>query len=119
MPSESDACVGYRYRTISGEHCFFFSGGAPWKIDSWSTDAEFVYLSHASDGAGVTFVCCNASFVKWEGNKMMTAKSRVLRCELTGADPMNVISSDPDVVTVDNEVWKAFLNGSQAPVKTL
>ena len=110
--------MGYRYRTASEEHCFFFSEGSPWKIDSWSTDAEFLYLQHASDGA-VTFVCCNASFVEWEGHKMMTAKSRVLRCELSGTDPVNVISSDPEAVKVDNDVWKALLNGSRVPVKTV
>ena len=49
---------------------------------------------------------------------MINAKSRVLRCELTGADPVNVISSDPDAVTVDNEVWKALLSGSRVSVKT-
>jgi glycosyltransferase involved in cell wall biosynthesis len=119
IAAESDGCVGYRYRTASGEHCFFFSEGSPWKIDSWSTDAEFLYLSHARDGAAVTFVCCNASFVEWEGHKMMTAKSRVLRCELSGTDPVNVVSSDPDAVKVENEAWKTLLNGSRVPVKTV
>ena len=118
IPAETDGCVGYRYRSASDEHCLFFSEGSPWKIDSWSTDAEFLYLSRARDGAVVTFVCCNASFVEWKGHKMMTAKSRILRCELSGGDPVNVISSDPDAVTVDIEGWKALLNGSWVPVKT-
>jgi hypothetical protein len=119
IPAESDACVGYRYQTVSHEHCFFFDEASPWKIGSWSTDAEFLYLSRPAEAGPVTFVCCNASFVEWEGHKMMTAKSRVLRCELSGVDPVNVISSDPDAVKVDNEGWKALLHSSRAPVKII
>jgi hypothetical protein len=43
----------------------------------------------------------------------------VLRCELSGTDPVNVVSSDPDAVKVENEAWKTLLNGSRVPVKTV
>src|SRR5262249_37855388 len=119
IPAGSDACVGYRYRTGTDEHCFFFSEGSPWKMDGWSTDAEFLYLGQPAEGGAVTFVCCNASYVEREGHKMMSAKSRVLRCELRGSDPGNVISSDPGAVTVDNDVWKMLLNASRLSVKTV
>ena len=115
----SDACSGYRYLTSTGEHCFFFGEGSSWKMDSWRTDAEFMYLGRFSDGASVTLVCCNASFVEWHGHKIMNAKSRVLRCELGEGDPVNVISSDPDSVIADNESWKALFNSSRQPVKTI
>lgn len=115
----SDACVGYRYLTSTGDHCFFFGEGSSWKMDSWSTDAEFLYLGRSRDGASIAFVCCNASFVERDGHKIMTAKSRVLRCELGEGDPVNVISSDPDAVTVDNTAWKALSNSSRQPAKTV
>ena len=88
-------------------------------MDSWSTDAEFLYVGQFFDGASVNLICCNASFVGWNGHKIMTAKSRVLRCELGEGDPVSVISSDADAVTVDNEAWKALLNSSRQPVKTI
>jgi len=119
IPATSDPCVGYRYRTPGQEHCFYFGEASPWKMDSWSTDAEFLYLGQSSDGAPVTLACCNASFVEWEGHKMVSSKARVLRCELSGVDPVDVVSSNPDAVTVDSDGWKALLNSSRLPVKTV
>ncbi|HXJ85581.1 MAG TPA: alginate lyase family protein [Candidatus Binatia bacterium] len=117
--TESSACVGYRYRTPSDEHWFFFGDGGPWRMDSWNTDAEFLYIGQSDDAASVALVCCNVSFVEWGKRKMMTAKSRVLRCELGGVDPMSVISSDPDTVTVDNEAWRELLSSLRQAVKTI
>jgi glycosyltransferase involved in cell wall biosynthesis len=119
IPAASDACVGYRYRSSADEHCFFFGEASPWKIDPWTTDAEFLYLCQSANGEPVTVVCCNASFVEWEGHKIVTARNRILRCELSGVDPVNVVSSDPEAVTVDTKAWKAFLNSSRLPVKTV
>jgi hypothetical protein len=118
IPASSDTCVGYRYRASTDEHCFFFGAGSSWKMEPWSTDAEFLYLS-LSDGVPGILVCCNASLVEWEGQRIISAKSRVLRCELSGTDPVNVVSSDPDSVTVDNEAWKMLLHSSRVPVKTV
>jgi hypothetical protein len=119
ISASSDACVGYRYLASAGEHCFFFGEGSSWKMDSWSTDAEFLYVGRFFEGASINLVCCNASFVEWNGHKIMTTKSRVLRCELGEGDPVNVISSDLDAVTIDSEAWKALLNSSRQPVKMI
>ena len=119
IPAASENCVGYRYRTPSDEHCFFFGEGDKWKMESWSTDAEFLYFGRTSDGAQVGLVCCNASSVEWEGRQIVRANRRVLRCEVSGDDPMNVVSSDPELITVDNAVWKALTNSSPVPVKTV
>jgi hypothetical protein len=64
-------------------------------------------------------VCCNASSLEWKGRQIVRANRRVLRCELSGGDPMNVVSSDPELITVDNAVWKALTNSSPVPVKTI
>jgi hypothetical protein len=114
----SGSCVGYRYKTSSGEHCFFFGQGAPWKMDSWSTDAEVLYFGRSTDASQVSLFCCNASYVELEGKKIVSARKPVLRCEVIGSAPA-VVSSDPDAVTIDAEAWKTLLNSSQVPVKVI
>jgi glycosyltransferase involved in cell wall biosynthesis len=116
--SASGSCIGYRYKTSSDEHCFFFGQGVPWKMDSWSTDAEVLYFGRSADASEVSLFCCNATFVEWEGKKIVSAKKPVLRCEVIGS-PAAVVSSDPDAVTVDSEAWKTLLNSSQVPVKAI
>ena len=116
--SASGSCIGYRYKTSSDEHCFFFGQGVPWKMDSWSTDAEVLYFGRSADASEVSLFCCNATFVEWEGKKIVSAKKPVLRCEVIGS-PAAVVSSDPDAVTVDREAWKTLLNSSQVPVKAI
>ena len=115
----SGSCIGYRYRTTSDEHCFFFGQGAPWKMDSWNTDAEVLYFGRSADSAEVSLFCCNATFVEWERRKIMTAKKPVLRCEVIGSDPKTVVSSHPDVVAVDPEAWKTLLSSFQVSVKAV
>ena len=81
-------------------------------MESWSTDAEFLYVGKSAAGSQVAVVCCNASSVVWEAHKLMSAKGRVLRCELSGDDPVNFVSSSPEAI-VDNEAWKALMNVSR------
>jgi heparinase II/III-like protein len=114
----SGSCIGYRYRTSGDEHCFFFGQGAPWKMDSWNTDAEVLYFGRSGDASQLSLFCCNAKFVEWEGKKIVSAKKPVLRCEVIGS-PAAVVSSDPTVVVVDTEAWKTLLNSSQVPVKAI
>jgi len=116
ISESSESCVGYCYRTATDEHCFFFGEGKAWKIDSWSTDAEFLYFRKSSDTPQF-LGCCNATFVEWEGRKIVSAPKPVLRCELIGNDPAEVVTSDPDAVTVDNEAWKTLVNSFQVSVK--
>lgn len=116
IPRSSEDCVGYRYRTATDEHCFFFGEGKAWKIGPWSTDAEFLYFRKSGD-AGQLLGCCNVTFLEWEHHKIVSAPKPVLRCELIGHDPAEVVSSDPDAVTVDNEAWKTLVNSFQVPLK--
>jgi transcriptional regulator of nitric oxide reductase len=121
IPAQSTAsggCIGYRYKTSSDEHCFFFGQGAPWKMDSWSTDAEVLYFGRSADASQVSLFSCNATFVGWEGKKIVSARKPVLRCEVIG-NPAAVVSSDPDAVTVDTQAWMTLVNSSQVPVKII
>ena len=87
-------------------------------MDFWSTDAEVLYFGRSADASEVSLFCCNATFVEWEGKKIVSARKPVLRCEVIGS-PAAVVSSDPDAVTVDSEAWQTLLNSSQVPVKAI
>ena len=49
----------------------------------------------------------------------MSAEKRVLRCELSGNDPVDLVSSDPEAISVDHQAWKGLTNSSRVPVKTV
>ncbi len=114
--ASSGSCLGYRLRMRGDEHCFFFGQGAPWKMDSWSTDAEVLYFGRSADASQVSLLCCNTTFVEWEGKKIVSARKPVLRCEVIGS-PAAVASSDLDAVTIDTESWKTLVNSFQVPVR--
>lgn len=111
--AESSAVVLYRYRTAGQEHSFFFSHGEPWKFEDWSSDAEFLYVRQSSD-ALAEVIACNASLVERGTRKLLSAKHPILRCEIIAGEPLEVVSSDPEAVTVEREAWeplrRAILN---------
>jgi len=104
MAAESSPVVAYRYRTAGQEHSFFFGQGEPWKLQDWSSDAEFLYVRQAG-GALAEIIACNASFVERGTRKLLTAQRPVLRCEIIRGGPLEVVSSDPEAVTVEREAW--------------
>ena len=110
MAAESSPVVAYRYRTAGQEHSFFFGQGEPWKLQDWSSDAEFLYVRQAGS-ALAEIICCNASFVERGTRKLLTAKRPVLRCEISAGDPLEVVSSDPEAVTVESEAWGTAAKG--------
>lgn len=109
--------VAYRYRTDSEEHLFIFGKGQSWKMESWSTDAEVLYFARCGDVPRLNLVCCNATYVDWEGKRILSAKTAVLRCELTGGESVEVVSNDREALTVDRDAWKALVSGFPIPVK--
>ena len=110
MAAESSGVVAYRYRTARHEHLFFFGKGEPWKLQEWSSDAEFLYVRQ-SGGVLDEIIACNASFVERGTQKLLTAQCPVLRCEIIAGEPLEVISSDRDAVHVDRESWGAAVKG--------
>ena len=115
--NKATSVIGYRYRTATDEHSFYFGDGQPWKMESWSTDAEVFYFSKSVDAPSFNLACCNATYVDWEGRRIVAAKTPVLRIECTGSDPVEVVSSDPESVTVDQDAWKALIDALPMPVK--
>jgi hypothetical protein len=110
MAAESSAVVAYRYRTAGQEHSFFFSQGEPWKLQDWSSDAELLYVRQEGK-ALADVIGCNVSFVERGARKLLTAKRPVLRCEIIAGEPLQVVSSDSEAVTVDREAWGSAAKG--------
>lgn len=104
MAAESSPVVAYRYRTEGKEHSFFFGQGEPWKLGDWGSDAEFLYVRQEGK-ALAEVIGCNVKFVERDARKLLTAQDRVLRCEIIAGEPLRIVSSDPEVVTVDREAW--------------
>ncbi len=117
-PEARSQVEGYGNRNGEDEHGIFFGRGGAWKLESWSSDAEFLYAARKCEGTEPLLICCNATFVEWEQRRIMTAKRPVLRCEIIGAEPVEVTSSDAESVTVDREAWKLLSSSPQLAVKT-
>jgi len=102
--------VGYRYKANGNEHSMFFGQGRPWKLDHWSSDAEFLYWGGVGDGPTQSLIFCNATYVERAGRTIVTAKRAVLRCEIIGSgSQFEVVSTDPEGVVVNREGWKLLL----------
>jgi hypothetical protein len=91
--------------------------GDSWKLDGWSSDAEFLYSARTGDGSAPTLGCCNATYVEWKGRRILNGKRPLLRCEIIGGEVPEVVSSDPAGMTVDREAWAKFASGPPVAVK--
>jgi hypothetical protein len=106
------AVAGYRYGTAAEEHSIFFGQGKPWKLDRWMSDAEFLYYGRRVGASGQTLICCRATYVEWAGRTLVRAKRACLRCEIIGsADQFEVVSPDPDSLSVEREGWRMLVTG--------
>ena len=101
------AVVGYRYGSPKDEHCIFFGGGKQWKLDTWKSDAEFLYSSRVGDSGDNILIACNATFVEWEGRQVVAMKKPVLRCEIIG-EQAEIVSTDAESITLDREAWSIY-----------
>jgi hypothetical protein len=115
--------AAYRYQSAHSsthssthnEHCIFFSDGKPWKLEGWSSDAEFLYWGPGATASRRTLICCKGTYVEWSGYSIVTAKRTVLRCEvIESGNQFELISSDPDAVVINREGWTTLL-GKDSP----
>jgi hypothetical protein len=103
---QSTSVAGYRYKAGPDVHSMFFGQGRDWRLERWSSDAEFLYSAQVGPNAAETLICCKATYVDWNGRRILSAKRPVLRCEITGGQEL--ISTDPDAVALDKLAWKAL-----------
>jgi hypothetical protein len=84
MLLRTDICesgtAAYCYKAGSVEHRFFFSEGQPWECDGWSSDAEFLYCQSESDLKEI--VVCRGSYVKFDGQRVVSSERRIELAEL-------------------------------------
>ncbi|HXW89059.1 MAG TPA: heparinase II/III family protein [Terriglobales bacterium] len=112
--SQPSAVAGYRYQTARDEHCMFFGEGKPWKLDRWTSDAEFLYCGRRPEASAQTLIACKATYVRWAGRTIVTAERAFLRCEIIGGrSQCDVVSPDLERLTVEREGWRMLVaNGS-------
>lgn len=115
--SQPSAVVGYRYQTARDAHSMFFGEGKPWKLDPWSSDAEFLYCGRRAPASEPTLIAAKATYVKWAGRTIVTAKRAFLRCEIIGGrGQFDVVSPDIEMLSVEREGWKMLVaSGSPQP----
>jgi hypothetical protein len=83
---QSEKVCAYQYIEPGQVHFFFFADGdRPWRLGSWSSDAEFFYFSAVS-GSGVRHcILCQASFLDFDSQRVVTCQRRVTSFEWVGS----------------------------------
>ncbi|HXM60989.1 MAG TPA: alginate lyase family protein [Terriglobales bacterium] len=77
------AVEAYLYGTPTEEHSFFFAQtGRPWNHGRLASDAEFVYWERKREGEDQLLIFCNGSYVEIEGQRVLTCKRTITRCEM-------------------------------------
>jgi hypothetical protein len=110
--SESTAAKisGYRYRNSRQEHAFFFAAQqGSWKLDSWGSDAEFLWWRLDRTRDEYTLVLCNGSYVDAGGRRVFTCGKTVSYAEVvSSAGKVELFSSDRDGIVLEeslDRVW--------------
>jgi hypothetical protein len=77
------AVEAYVYTTPTEEHWFFFADtGRPWNHGRIASDAEFVYWGKKHEGEKELLIFCNGSYVEIEGQRVLSCKRTITRCEM-------------------------------------
>ena len=72
---------GYKYVSHNtADFIFIATGGAPWVLGPWSSDAKIIYFK-LEDGTLTSFVLCAGSFVRVAGTTGLSSPRRIERFE--------------------------------------
>ena len=107
--------TGWAGMSVKPRNIYFGQGGS-WRLDGWGSDAEFLYSMRIGESGPPILICCHATYVEWQGGRIMTANLPVLRCEIIGGEPFEVLANDSADPKVDRDAWNAFV-GAPVPVK--
>lgn len=92
--------VGYAYSADQVTHrVFFASAPGIWTLDDWSSDAEFFYCSESLFGFAL-LVLCNGSHLSFRGDRIVTARQRISRCELRRSDSGTIVAPENQSLVV-------------------
>lgn len=101
---------GYRYRNSRQEHAFFFAAQqGSWKLDSWVSDAEFLWWRLDRTKDQYTLVLCNGSYVDAGGRRVLNCGKTVSYAEVvSSAGKVELFSSDRECIVLEeslDRVW--------------
>jgi hypothetical protein len=110
--SESTAAKisGYRYRNSRQEHAFFFAAQqGSWKLDSWGSDAEFLWWRLDRTRDEYTLVLCNGSYVDAGGRRVFTCGKTVSYAEVvSSAGKVELFSSDREGIVLEESLGRVW-----------
>jgi len=104
--SKADSVRGYHYQSGDIEHFMVFGQGRSWTVGAWSSDAEFLYSKATPSGR--MLICCHATYADWNHRRIVAAKKPVLRVEVFGGDEPELVSPNPEAITIEQEAWRMF-----------
>ena len=101
---------GYRYRNSRQEHTFFFAAHQrSWNLDSWGSDAEFLWWRLDRTRDQYTLVLCNGSYVDAGERRVLTCGKTVSYAEVVSSGgKVELFSSDREGIVVEeslDRVW--------------
>lgn len=116
LSAEGARAHAYRYRSGKDDHLLIF--GEPqeaWSVDSWSSDAEFVYIGR--QGNRRHWIVCNGTYLETAGKKVVSADARVLRCEiLVNEQEIECFCSAESTVVMKDAIRAVCTTPSNVPV---
>lgn len=100
--SRSAAVHAYRYSGAQEcHHMFFGEGNHPWSLQSWASDAHFLYCG-ITEGRQL-LVLCGGSYLEIDGRRVLSCKHPVARLEWMNDGATKSVSCFPE-----NEVTSLF-----------
>jgi hypothetical protein len=101
---------GYRYRNSRQEHAFFFAAQqGSWKLDSWGSDADFLWWRLDRTRDEYTLVLCNGSYVDAGGRRVLTCGKTVSYAEVVRSDgKVELFSSDPEGIVLAESLERVW-----------
>jgi Heparinase II/III-like protein/Heparinase II/III N-terminus len=97
--SGQESVAGYRYRSPEEEHWFCFGEGKAWTLGPWASDAEFLYWGASHDHSLRRLICCNATYVEANSQKVVFCPRHLIHFEIVvSGEQVNVFSSDNDTI---------------------
>jgi len=87
---------GYRYNSHDARHFLFFAEkNRRWELNSWASDAQFLYCGVDSRDGKCHWVFCEGSSIEWNGRPVVSFERPVSRWEWVGmGDTTRVFCSE-------------------------
>jgi hypothetical protein len=104
---------GYRYSDGRRDHSFFFSHRpVPWALETWASDASFLYWSFDRETEEHALILCGGSYADAGGRRVLRCSKRVNYAEaLSSATKAELFSSNPETVALHMALDRVMAEG--------